>query len=84
MSFDYFGLSFLSDIGRESLARKTFVSGQLKKYKYKRNIWLSLGRDVTDPSYLVNEYAYLDYEWKYDKEQEELIQSLQGTKIEDV
>jgi hypothetical protein len=62
MLFDNFGFSFISDATRNNLATKVQVDGELKKYKHKAKIWLAMGRDVSDTKYLVNEYAYLDYE----------------------
>jgi hypothetical protein len=56
--------------------------GILKKYKYKRRAWLSLGRAIDDPRFLVNEFCYLKSEWEHDSELEALSKYLSGTKTD--
>jgi hypothetical protein len=79
MLFDDFGFSFISDTRRDNLATKVQVYGELKKYKHKAKIWLAMGRDASDTRYLVNEYAYLDYEWRFDLIMEERIKKYLGS-----
>ena len=74
-----FGISFVSDIKRNNLARKVVAIGNLKKYKYKSKTWLSLGRDVSDKEYLVNEYAFLQCDWKFDPILDRESKRLKGT-----
>lgn len=68
-----FGFSFICDKTRKNLGNRVLFDGKLKKYKYRAKIWLAMGRDVTDPSYLVNEFVYLMDEWKYDPTLEDLV-----------
>jgi hypothetical protein len=77
-----FGISFVSETKRSNLARKVEAIGSLKKYKYKSKTWLSLGRDVSDKSYLVNEYAILQWDWKFDPILDQESKRLQGTVLD--
>ena len=71
--FGNFGVSFISDIKRDNLQKIVVKHAQLKKYKHKAKAWLSLGRDVTDKNYLVNEYCLIECEWTFDPVLEEEV-----------
>jgi len=79
MPLEDFGISFLAETTRDGLRNSVLLESTLKKYKHKRAKWLGMGRDVTDNQFLVNEFAYLEYDWKYDPEMEEATRLLKGT-----
>ena len=78
MPGDKFGFSFVADIKSQNLKKRVYEDGLLRKYKYKANQWLSMGRDITDTQYLVNEFAFLDFEWKKDATIEQVVKNRLG------
>ena len=68
-----FGFSFIADVTRTNLRKRVYTNGLLKKYKHKATKWLAMGRDVMDSKYLVNEFTYLNYEWKFDPTMEKRV-----------
>jgi hypothetical protein len=40
-----------------------------------------MGRDVTDDQYLINEFAYLEYKWKYNPKLERATKHLKGKRL---
>jgi hypothetical protein len=78
MATDKFGISFLATTSRQDLRDRVVKLGILKKYRHKKRIWLSLGRALDDPRFLVNEFCYLESDWEYDPELEKWAGYLGG------
>ena len=70
------GISFLSIWSREMLRQEVVSWGGLKKYKYKKRRWLSLGKAIQDSRFIVNEFCYLNFDWKPDREADALLVEL--------
>lgn len=79
--FGKFGISFVAMTRRCGLQDRVLGEAVLKKYRYKPSVWLGLGRDVSDDHYLVNEFVYLEYDWKYDPKIEEAAGHLKGKRV---
>jgi hypothetical protein len=64
------GVTFMSQCGRQSLEKKLVSYCVMKKYQQKVRRWLGMGRDILDNDWYINEFLYIDSEWKYDEEME--------------
>ncbi len=67
------GITIFSQIGREELAEKLVVYCTLKKYQCKSNLWIGLGINVLDDSYLINEYFFDNSKWRRDSKKERTL-----------
>ena len=70
------GITILTKFGRKMLTETLVTHCVLKKYETKISKWIGLGRNVIDPFYIVNEFAFLEGKWKYDEKLEETLKKL--------
>jgi len=79
--YDNFGLSFVANYGRMGLRDINIGMSVTKKYRHRKQMWLGLGRDVTDARYLVNEFCFIDEPWAFDARMQRLASRLKGERI---